>query len=70
MFNKPWLYFCLIKCINKQNILYKKLIKYWTMDKFNFYKKYKNILTFLLRRSEYLYYSFKINNNSNNTKKK
>ena len=66
--NKPWLYFSLIKCINKKNSMYKKLIKHWTTEKFKFYKKYKNILTSLLRRSEYLYYSFKINNNSNNSK--
>ena len=66
--NKPWLYFSLIKCINKKNRMYKKLIKHWTTEKFKFYKKYKNILTSLLRRSEYLYYSFKINNNSNNSK--
>ena len=46
--------------------MYKKVIKHWTTEKF--YKKYKNILTSLLRRSEYLYYSFKINNNSNNSK--
>ena len=66
--NKPWLYFSLIKCINKKNKMYKKLIKHLTMEKFNFYKKYKIILTSLLRRDEYLYYSFKINNNSNNSK--
>ena len=48
--------------------MYKKLIKHWTTDKFKFYKKYKNILTSILRRSAYLYYSFKINNNSNNSK--
>ena len=66
--NKPWLYFSLIKCINKKNRMYKKLLKLWTTDKFKFYKKYKNILTSLLRRSEYLYYSFNINNNSNNSK--
>ena len=48
--------------------MYKKLIKHWTTEKFKFYKKYKNILTSILRRSEYLYYSFKINNNSNNSK--
>ena len=48
--------------------MYKKLIKHCTMESFYFYKKYKNILTFLLRRSEYLYYLFKINNNINNSK--
>ena len=48
--------------------MYKKLIKHWTTEKFKLYIKYKNILTSLLRRSEYLYYSFKINNNINNSK--
>ena len=48
--------------------MYMKLIKHRTTEKFKFDKKYKNILTSLLRRSEYLYYSFKINNNSNNSK--
>ena len=32
--NKPWLYFRLIKCINKKNRIYKKLIKHWITEKF------------------------------------
>ena len=67
--NKPWLYNnSLIKCINKKNKMYKKMIKNKSFTKINYYKKYKNILTSLLRLSEKLYYSNKINNNKNNIK--
>ena len=43
--NKPWLYSSLIKCINKTNKMYKKIIKHRTTEKCNYYKKYTNILT-------------------------
>ena len=48
--------------------MYKKIIKNKSLTKINYYKKYKNILTSLLRLSEKLYYSNKINNNKNNIK--
>ena len=35
--------------------MYKKIIKHKTTEKFNYYKKYKNILTSVLRKSEYIY---------------
>ena len=41
------------------------MIKNKSLTKINYYKKYKNILTSLLRLSEKLYYSNKINNNKN-----
>ena len=45
------------------------MIKNKSFTKINYYKKYKNILlTSLLRLSEQLYYSNKINNNKNNIK--
>ena len=44
------------------------MIKNKSFTKINYYKKYKNILTSLLRLSEKLYYSNKINNNKNNIK--
>ena len=42
------------------------MIKNKSFTKINYYKRYKNILTSLLRLSENLYYSNKINNNKNN----
>ena len=48
--------------------MYKKMIKNKSFTKINYYKKYKNILTSLLRLSKKLYYSNKINNNKNNIK--
>ena len=65
---KPWIYSSLIKCINKKNKLYRNILKNKTTEKFIYYKKYKNILTTLLRKSEYLYYSSKLTNNHNNIK--
>ena len=35
------LYFSLIKCINKKNRMYKKLIKHWTTENLNFIKNIK-----------------------------
>ena len=40
--------------------MYTKIIKYKTTEKFNYYKKYKNILTSVLRKYEYIYYSSEI----------
>ena len=65
---KPWIYSSLIKCINKKNKLYRNILKNKTTEKFIYYKKYKNILTILLRKSEYMYYSSKLTNNHNNIK--
>ena len=65
---KPWIYSSLVKCINKKNKLYRNILKNKTTEKFIYYKKYKNILTTLLRKSEYLYYSSKLTNNHNNIK--
>ena len=39
-----------------------------SLTKINYYKRYKNIPISLLRLSEILYYSNKINNNKNNIK--
>ena len=68
---KPWIYFSLIKCINKKNKFYRNIKKknysLYT-DTFIYYKKYKNILTTLFRKSEYLFYSSKLTNNHNNIK--
>ena len=65
---KPWIYSSLIKCINKKNKLYRNILKNKTTEKCIYYKKYKNILTTLLRKSEYMYYSSKLTNNHNNIK--
>ena len=46
--------------------MFKKMIKNKSFTKINYCKRYKNILTSLLRLSEKLYFSNKINNNKNN----
>ena len=49
-----YIYTSIIKFINKKNKMYKKIIKHKTTEKFNYYMKYKNILTSILRKSEYI----------------
>ena len=47
--NKPWIYYGLIKCIKKKNKLFKQTLNNNSIKKKNHYKKYKNILTSVLR---------------------
>ena len=58
---KPWIHEGILKCIIK-------IIKNKIGDRFIYYKKYKNILTSLIRLSENMYYSSKLNIDKNNSK--
>ena len=65
----PWINNSLLKCIHHK----KKLLKLFIVDKNDFnhikYKKYRNILTSVLRNTEKLFYKKALSNCCNNSKK-
>ena len=67
--SKPWITSALKNAICKKNLLYKNFLKTPTSELKQKYKKYRNRLTSILRKSEKIYYEKLLNAYKNDTKK-
>ena len=65
---QPWITKGILRSISKRNNLYKEALGSENNQKKTEYKKYRNILTSMIRLSRKLYYSKKIETNTNNVK--
>lgn len=66
--NKPWITPALLTSIKRKNKLYSIYLNHKTTQSLNFYKRYKNRLTNLLKHAEKSYYHEKLIQNQNQLK--
>lgn len=67
---KPWINHTIINSIRKRNKLHKKVINNpFDIQLLNYYKRYRNICTQIIRKAKEIYYKQKIENCNNDPKK-
>jgi len=66
--NKPWITSALICSCKKKNMLYRQFLRKRDANSESKYKKYKNLLSSLLRKAEKTYYTELLDANKNNAK--
>ena len=66
---KPWISPALLCSINKKNSLYRKLLKKHSKENIENFRKFRNILTRLLREAKRMYYENTFEKNKNDSRK-